>query len=328
MTGAGEVSSPAEQRTGSFLSFALPFAPQKKDTAMKKQKTHSFREKKRPAPLAAGLLFLLGAAVFFYPTASNYLAEKNQAQVIQTYEDVLGEADEARIAAEWEKAEEYNENLAGDPVHDPFVPGSGYALPENYLDVLNLGGVMAYIEIPKISVYLPIYHGTSEEVLEKGVGHIESTSLPIGGTYRHAVLTGHRGLPSAELFTNLDKLKKGDYFYIHVLDQILAYQVDQIKTVEPKELEDLVTVKGKDYVTLVTCTPYAVNTHRLLVRGVRTDYIPPEETGSAANLQLLGLNIHLYYKGILIGLALLAAGYLLIALYKKKIKRNHEKKDA
>lgn len=113
---------------------------------MKKQKTHSFREKKRPAPLAAGLLFLLGAAVFFYPTASNYLAEKNQAQVIQTYEDVLGEADEARIAAEWEKAEEYNENLAGDPVHDPFVPGSGYALPENYLDVLNLGGVMAYIE--------------------------------------------------------------------------------------------------------------------------------------------------------------------------------------
>ena len=120
------------------------------------------------------------------------------------------------------KAREYNENLAGDPVHDPFVLGTGYALPENYLECLNINGVMGYIEIPKISIRLPIYHGTSEEVLQKGVGHIESTALPIGGEFSHTILTGHRGLPSAKLFTDLDQLGIGDRFYIHVLDQIFS----------------------------------------------------------------------------------------------------------
>lgn len=258
-------------------------------------------------PVIAGLLIIIGAAVFFYPTVSNYLAEKNQAIVIQEYQHSIQTNDVAELEAEWKKAEEYNENLAGDPVHDPFVPGSGYALPENYADVLNIDGVMGYLEIPKISVYLPVYHGTSDEVLQKGVGHIESTALPIGGAFRHSVLTGHRGLPNAELFTSLDKLKIGDYFYIHVLDQTLAYQVDQIKTVKPNELEDLVAVEGEDYITLVTCTPYAVNTHRLLVRGSRTEYVSPQEStgGSTANLRVAGINIHLYYKGVLLGVALL-----------------------
>lgn len=258
-------------------------------------------------PVIAGLLIIIGAAVFFYPTVSNYLAEKNQAIVIQEYQHSIQTNDVSELEAEWKKAEEYNENLAGDPVHDPFVPGSGYALPENYADVLNIDGVMGYLEIPKISVYLPVYHGTSDEVLQKGVGHIESTALPIGGAFRHSVLTGHRGLPNAELFTSLDRLKIGDYFYIHVLDQTLAYQVDQIKTVKPNKLEDLVAVEGEDYITLVTCTPYAVNTHRLLVRGSRTEYVPPQEStgGSTANLRVAGINIHLYYKGVLIGVALL-----------------------
>lgn len=275
------------------------------------------RKKSKVMPIISSILFMAGACIFFYPTVSNYIAEKNQASVIQEYQETVQKDDIENVEAEWAKAEEYNENLAGDPVHDPFVPGSGYALPENYLDVLNVNGIMGYIEIPKISVYLPIYHGTSEEVLEKGVGHIESTSLPIGGQYRHAVLTGHRGLPSAELFTNLDKLKEGDYFYIHVLDQTLAYKVDQIKTVQPRDLEDLVAVPGEDYITLVTCTPYAVNTHRLLVRGSRTDYVPPEETtgGETANLQFVGINIHFYYIGIGIGLVLLIAA---IVIMKKK----------
>lgn len=275
------------------------------------------RKKSKVMPIISSILFMAGACIFFYPTVSNYIAEKNQASVIQEYQETVQKDDIENVEAEWAKAEEYNENLAGDPVHDPFVPGSGYALPENYLDVLNVNGIMGYIEIPKISVYLPIYRGTSEEVLEKGVGHIESTSLPIGGQYRHSVLTGHRGLPSAELFTNLDKLKEGDYFYIHVLDQTLAYKVDQIKTVQPRDLEDLVAVPGEDYITLVTCTPYAVNTHRLLVRGSRTDYVPPEETtgGETANLQFVGINIHFYYIGIGIGLVLLIAA---IVIMKKK----------
>lgn len=222
------------------------------------------------APMAAAAaLFFGGAAVFCYPAVSNYLNQKNQAQVVQNYEQAVAGQDEDFLAEEWAKAEEYNENLAGDPVHDPFVPGSGYALPDNYMDVLNLDGVMGRITIPKIDVDLPIYHGTDAETLEKGVGHIESTSLPIGGEYRHAVLTGHRGLPSAELFTRLDELEQGDRFYIHVLDATLAYQVDQLLTVEPQELENLVAEPGQDYVTLVTCTPYGINTHRLLVRGTR-----------------------------------------------------------
>ena len=198
------------------------------------------KKKNRISPLItifALILFLAGAAVFLYPTVSNWLAERNQSDVVQEYQEALADANEDFYAAEWQKAREYNENLAGDPVHDPFVLGTGYALPENYLECLNINGVMGYIEIPKISIRLPIYHGTSEEVLQKGVGHIESTALPIGGEFSHTILTGHRGLPSAKLFTDLDQLGIGDRFYIHVLDQILAYEVDEINTVLPNELQ-------------------------------------------------------------------------------------------
>ncbi len=267
------------------------------------------------APVAAALaLFVGGAAVFCYPAISNYLNQKNQSRVVQTYEETVAAQDDALLAEEWAKAEEYNENLAGDPVHDPFVPGSGYALPDNYLDVLNIDGVMGRITIPKIGVDLPIYHGTDAETLEKGVGHIESTSLPIGGEYRHAVLTGHRGLPSAELFTRLDELEPGDQFYLHVLDATLAYQVDQILTVEPQELETLVAEPGQDYVTLVTCTPYGINTHRMLVRGTRVPYVPEaEQSTQATAAHLLGgeTTTRYFLIGILFGIGLL---YLFIAV--------------
>lgn len=267
------------------------------------------------APIAAALtLFLGGAAVFCYPAISNYLNQKNQTRVVQHYEQTVAAQDDALLAEEWAKAEEYNENLAGDPVHDPFVPGSGYALPDNYLDVLNIDGVMGRITIPKIGVDLPIYHGTDAETLEKGVGHIESTSLPIGGEYRHAVLTGHRGLPSAELFTRLDELEPGDQFYLHVLDATLAYQVDQILTVEPQELETLVAEPGQDYVTLVTCTPYGINTHRMLVRGTRVPYVPEaEQSTQATAAHLLGgeTTTRYFLIGILFGIGLL---YLFIAV--------------
>lgn len=269
------------------------------------------------APLLAAVLFMVGAAVFLYPTVSNYLAEKNQAVVIQEYQETIESGDSASLEAAWAEAEAYNENLAGDPVKDPFVPGSGYALPANYNEVLNVGGVMGYLEIPKISVMLPIYHGTSDETLEKGVGHIESTALPIGGTYRHTVLTGHRGLPSAELFTRLDELENGDIFLIHVLGRTLAYEVDQIKTVLPTELEDIQAVEGMDLATLLTCTPYGVNTHRLLVRGRRTDYVPEAvqaQAESTAGLLSSVFDARLQYIGAAAGVLLLLLVLLVLLI--------------
>lgn len=276
------------------------------------------------APMLAILLFITGSGVFFYPTVSNYFAERQQMAVIREYQAQMEPNGAEDLEAEWEKAEVYNENLSGDPVKDPFVPGSGYALPQNYEEVLNVGGIMGYVEIPKIDVMLPIYHGSSEEVLEKGVGHIESTALPIGGLYRHSVLTGHRGLPSAELFTRLDELEIGDIFLIHVLDQTLAYEVDQIKTVLPTELEDIQAIPERDLVTLLTCTPYGVNTHRLLVRGSRTEYVPQEEdTAEAVEDKTNGLTWKLSGVGIILGLCLMI--FLIIFLWVKKNRRHYEK---
>lgn len=242
--------------------------------------------------------------------------------VIREYQAELETENPEALEAEWAKAEEYNENLAGDPVKDPFVPGSGYALPENYEEVLNVGGVMGYVEIPKIDVLLPIYHGTSDEVLEKGVGHIESTSLPVGGTFRHSVLTGHRGLPSAELFTRLDEMEIGDLFLIHVLNRTLAYEVDQIKTVLPTELEDIQAIPERDFVTLLTCTPYGINTHRLLVRGSRTTYVPEEAEGFEDGGEEKGFTFKLSVAGIVLGLCLLTA--LIIFWLVKRKRRRHE----
>ena len=220
------------------------------------------------------VIVTIGILVCLYPTISNYVADRNHRETIQNYEMAVDVLDEETIAEEFEKAQEYNENLSGDPVHDPFVYGSGYALPDNYLDVLNIygNGVMGYIEIPIIDCYLPIYHGTDEETLLEGVGHIEDSSLPIGGSSTHAVLTGHTGLTTSELFTNLIDLEVGDAFYIHVLNETLKYEIYEIEVIEPDDISSLVIEEGRDLVTLVTCTPYGVNTHRLLVKGERTEY--------------------------------------------------------
>ena len=244
------------------------------------KKKQNRKDRKKPWILLAPLLiFVVGAGIFLYPAMSNLLAEKRQEGVIQTYQAKVEKAGEKELNDAWKEAREYNENLAGDPVHDPFVMGSGYVLPRNYNQVLDVSGdgVMGYVEIPKIDVHLPIYHGTGEEVLKKGAGHLEATALPIGGEYRHSVISAHRGLPSAELFTRLDEMQTGDVFYIHVLDRILAYEVDQIEVIEPEDLELLTPLEGRDLVTLLTCTPYAVNTHRLLVRGTRISYERAED---------------------------------------------------
>lgn len=300
---------------------------QKKSAAEKKKKSTG----SLVAAILAVLLFLAGAAVFLYPTFSNWLAEIHQSGVIQEYEDKLASEDASFYVAEWQKAQEYNDNLAGDPVHDPFVPGTGYALPENYLDCLNVGSVMGYIEIPKISVRLPIYHGTSEKVLQEGVGHIESTALPIGGDFTHAVLTGHRGLPSARLFTDLNQLKIGDRFYLYILDEVLAYEVDEINTVTPDELQELQTVEGRDLVTLITCTPYGVNTHRLLVRGTRIPYVPEEAEEyrqSVGLVSVLGVEVRLQYLGAAAGgvlLLIVVITIMLVRRHRRKARECHEK---
>ncbi len=296
---------------------------------MSEKKQNRKKNKTSPAVcILSALLVIAGLCVFCYPVVSNMLEERNHTEAINRYDEDMMSKTQAEISAEKQKATEYNENLAGDPVHDPFVPGSGYALPDNYTEVLNTGGdgVMGYIEISKISAKLPIYHGTSEETLQKGVGHIESTALPIGGKGNHPVLTGHTGLPTAELFTNLVTLSAGDEFYIHVLDETLAYRVCEINVVEPSELEKLQAEEGRDLVTLVTCTPYGVNSHRLLVKGERTEYNPEKVTRTESKT-----GFYTKYKYYIIGIAISFPILILIGvltyLYSKKRARKAEKNE-
>ena len=214
------------------------------------------------------IIFMTGLGIASYPFISNMVAQRHASQVVKDYETNVEEMDEEKIDAMKEAAKKYNEQLSNVVSVDDENNEQG----ESYADLLNIGESLGYITIPKIDVNLPIYNGTSQDVLSKGVGHMEQSSYPLGGESTHCVLTGHRGLPSAVLFTDLDKLEIGDEFYLHVLDEILAYKVDQIKVVEPNESGDLEIIDGKDYCTLVTCTPYAINSHRLLVRGERTEY--------------------------------------------------------
>lgn len=213
------------------------------------------------------VVFFVGVSVLLYPTVSDYWNSLHQSQAIATYADSVENMDEQDYEKLWDAAVSYNQKL--------FQSGHGLGLKdeekEEYNELLDVSGtgIMSYIEIPKIKCSLPIYHGTDEGVLQIAVGHIEGSSLPVGGLNTHCVLSGHRGLPSAKLFSNLDKLEEGDIFMIRTLDQTLTYEVDQIRIVLPDEVEDLKIEEGKDLCTLVTCTPYGINTHRLLVRGHR-----------------------------------------------------------
>lgn len=208
----------------------------------------------------AGILLIVGIAVLSYPIVSSYVNQKHGSYAIAALQQQISRAEKKEIFQIRQQAYAYNMALQ-----------RGNA-PENYDSVLNIaGGMMGYITIPEIHVDLPIYHGVSEEILAKGVGHMPQSALPTGGNGNHCVLTGHTGLPSAKLFTDLVDLKEGDLFYLSVLSDTLAYRIDQIKVVLPSESQDLAAQSGKDYCTLVTCTPYGINSHRLLVRGIRTD---------------------------------------------------------
>lgn len=224
-------------------------------------------KKKDFSTIALIVVFFVGVSVLLYPTVSDYWNSLHQSQAIATYADSVENMDEQDYEKLWDAAVSYNQKL--------FQSRHGLGLKdeekEEYNELLDVSGtgIMSYIEIPKIKCSLPIYHGTDEGVLQIAVGHIEGSSLPVGGLNTHCVLSGHRGLPSAKLFSNLDKLEEGDIFMIRTLDQTLTYEVDQIRIVLPDEVDDLKIEEGKDLCTLVTCTPYGINTHRLLVRGHR-----------------------------------------------------------
>lgn len=224
------------------------------------------------------LVFLAGAGVFLYPTVSDMWNQYRNARLVSRYDEAVTDLSDNEYQKLWNEAKEYNAEHPVNSIVDAFGEKDDYVLSQPYDQVLdpNGAGLMGSIEIPKINAKLAIYHGLSKTVLEKGVGHVEGTSLPVGGKSTHAVLAAHRGLPSAKLFTDLDQMKKGDIFILHILGKNLAYKVDQIRTVLPEETGELDIVEGEDHVTLVTCTPYGVNTHRLLVRGIRTKYAEGE----------------------------------------------------
>ena len=215
--------------------------------------------------------FLVGVSVLLYPAFSDYWNSKTQTRAIVNYESVLEYMEPEDYTAIFQEAYDYNQQLYESKVNPLLYPElfPGYSEKLKVTDY----GMIGYLKIDRIGVELPVYHGTSSEVLSYGVGHLEGSSLPVGGENTHSVMSAHRGLPSAKLFTDLDRVELGDTFQIIVLDQILTYQVDQIKIVLPNEIEDLQIVDGKDYCTLFTCTPYGINTHRLLVRGIRIETI-------------------------------------------------------
>lgn len=242
--------------------------------------------------------------------------EKYHSNVETTYTAVIADTDDAELTAQREAAEQYNAMLSGAAT---ITEGGASAPPLAYAQQLTVGGVMAYVDIPKINVYLPVQHGTDADTLERAVGHVVGTSLPVGGSSTHAVLSAHSGLASSKLFSDIDQLAVGDTFYIHVLGDTLAYKVDSIHTVLPTDTSLLQIEDGKDLVTLVTCTPFGVNTHRLLVRGHRVPYVPEQEVPAAAEKPVVSSWTQHYLTGLGIGLGVVAAvggGYFLVRRHR------------
>lgn len=275
------------------------------------------------------LLMIIGLGVISYPYVSNFINQYQQDKIAYGYAETVSGISQEEIDAMWQRAVQYNEDLLKDEIIvDPFDQVTDRKANVSYEETLNPqnNGVIGTIEIPKIDVNLPFYHGTEEDVLQKGIGHLEQTSFPIGGAGTHAVLSGHRGLPSAKLFTDLNLLVEGDVFYIKVLGQTLAYQVDQIKTVEPNQLEDLAIISGEDHVTLVTCTPYAINSHRLLVRGTR---IPYEEVINEQDTTTFLSDDVITILPFVAGIATVVIGVMIIMFVRKRkskrsMKNKHE----
>lgn len=268
--------------------------------------------KKKIPGIIFGLMFLIGFGILVYPTVADQWNTYRQSRLISSYERTISNMEPEDFTAEWEKAQAFNDTLTQNSIYGDVFGEEDQELEDtDYWQVLNVGGdgVMGYLSIPKINIKLSIYHGTSDEVLQTGVGHLNGTKLPIGGENTHSVLAAHRGLPSARLFTDIDQLEKGDMFYIHVLDETLAYQVDQILDMVDKDdhetLEKALQIEeGKDQVTLFTCTPYGVNSHRLLVRGTRVPYTGEEEAASTPVDTMLEAVQNYYMLYLILGLAI------------------------
>ena len=250
--------------------------------------------------------------LLLYPLVGEFLSERYHSDVETTYTEAIADTNDAELTAQREAAEQYNAMLSGTA---SISEGEASASPLPYAEQLTVGGVMAYVDIPKIGVYLPVQHGTGADTLERAVGHVVGTSLPVGGSSTHAVLSAHSGLASSKLFSDIDQLAVGDVFYIHVLGDTLAYEVDSIHTVLPTDTSLLQIEDGKDLVTLVTCTPFGVNTHRLLVRGHRVPYVPEQEVPAAAEKPVASSWTRHYLTGLGIGLgavAMVGGGYFLV----------------
>ncbi len=285
------------------------------NTAQKKKKSGS------ASTIILVAIFFVGLSVLLYPTISDFWNEKRQSQAIVNYDDLIVDLTPEDYSKLFSKADIYNQKIRN--MSFPFLNHKNIADEYNSTLDVNGDGMMGYITIEKIKVQLPIYHGTSDKVLNSAVGHVEGSSLPVGGESTHSVLSAHRGLPSAKLFTNLDKVEVGDVFTIRILDRTITYQVDQILIVLPHETEALNLVPGEDYCTLVTCTPYGINTHRMLVRGTRIENIEPD--------RVINVITEAYQIDPLIVTPAVAApmlGVLLVVLLIKSSKGTKKKKES
>ena len=260
--------------------------------------------------LLAAACGAVALGLLLYPLIGELMNEKYHSDVETTYTAAIADTNDAELTAQRQAAQQYNAMLANATISE----GGASAPPLAYAEQLTVGGVMAYVDIPPIGVYLPVQHGTGAETLEKSVGHVVGTSLPVGGSSTHAVLSAHSGMASSKLFSDIDQLEKGDTFYIHVLGEVLAYEADNINTVLPTDTSLLQIEDGKDLVTLVTCTPFGINTHRLLVRGHRVPYTP-EQASAAEEKPVASSWTQHYLTGLAIGLgvvAVIGGGYALI----------------
>lgn len=256
-------------------------------------------------------LFVVALGLLLYPLIGELVSEKYHSDVETTYAAAIADTDDAELTAQRQAAQQYNAMLANATISE----GGTSAPPLAYADQLTVGGAMAYVDIPQIGVYLPVQHGTNAETLERSVGHVVGTSLPVGGESTHAVLSAHSGMASAKLFSDIDQLAEGDIFYIHVLGEVLAYEVDAVNTVLPTDTSLLQIEDGKDFVTLVTCTPFGINTHRLLVRGHRVPYVPEQEAEIAEMQKATSSWTQHYLIGLGIGLGaatVIGGGYAII----------------
>ena len=287
--------------------------------------------KRKIANVLFGVLFLIGFGILVYPTVSDQWNTYRQSRLISNYEAVVENLTEEDFSDEWQKAIAFDQALVRNDLYgDVFGEDDGELEKTEYWKVLNVAndGVMGYLSIPKINVKHAIYHGTGDKVLQTGIGHLNGTKLPIGGESTHSVLAAHRGLPSARLFTDLAQIKKGDMFYVHVLDEILAYQVDQILDMVDKDAHETLEAalqieEGKDQVTLFTCTPYGVNSHRLLVRGTRVPYNGEEEAETSVAESMLKTVQNYYMLYLILGLSIT----FLIILFMRFLFKAKDRKD-